>query len=323
MNITLITDIRKITLTSSDYNIIRSITKDKILFQVAGELTESGKNLMVPVEKGIVISDTDRGIRSWIHRGYPVIAWSHEKNPGEDLTKTPWLILSLTALSGDYLEEVWHRFHKIPLEIVRTDRCYLRELSMEDLPDLLSLDAEQEPDSPGLFFKGRLESKEQYLSAYIRTQYPFYGYGLYGAYHKDTDEFLGIAGFYLPEKSSSIENNLCTEKNSKRRWTAVIFRKRNSLIKENDFPDSYLKDDSYPGERDFPDLCLREGTYLEMGYAVKKSARQKGYAKEWIRALTGHAHRSLHTDVIIARIPMDNRASLTAAIHAGGTLLVL
>ncbi len=284
MNITLITDIRKITLTSFDYNIIRSISKDTILLQVEGDLTK-------PSNRGIVITDTEQGIRLWSQKGYPVIAYSHGKNAQEELMGTPWLILSLTALSEEYLTEVWCRFYKIPLEILHTERCYLRELSMKDLPDLLRLDADQPPESPGRFFKGEPGTEEEYLSSYIRCQYPFFAYGLYGVYKKETGEFLGIAGFYLPDDHDG------KEKNSSGGWLKVSFGEKNSHARGN--------------------------ASLEIGYAVKKSVRRKGYAKEWIRALVDHAQKNMQIHHIIARIPVENKASVAAAISAGGTLLVL
>ena len=291
MDLTLITDIRKITLTSFDYNIIRSISKDTILLQVAGELTVSGNPFPAHPEKSIVVADTDLGISQWTQRGYPVIAYSHEKNSQEDLLGTPWLILSLQALSGDYLQEVWHRFHEIPLEILHTRRRFMRELSMKDLPDLVRLDADQAPDSPGRFFRGKPGSEEEYLSSYIRYQYPFFGYGLYGVYQKETGEFLGIAGFYLPDENHGKEND------QNDGWLKILF-----------------------GEGSFD---TQGDDYLEIGYAVKKSVRLKGYAKEWIRALIDHAQDTLHMNHIIARIPAKNKASVKAALSAGGTLLVL
>ena len=291
MNLTLMADIRRITLTSSDYNIIRSITKDTILLQVEGDFTDSSEPLPPNPDKGIVLADTDQGIRLWTGRGYPVVAYSHEKNSQEDLMGTKWLILSMSALSEDYLKEVWCRFHGIPLEILRTGRCCLRELSLEDLPDLIRLDADQDPESPGRFFRGEPGSEEKYLSSYIRNQYPFFGYGFYGVYKNDTGEFLGIAGFYLPEKKQGRENG------RKKEWLAIGFGEDSSPTEEED--------------------CL------EIGYAVKKSARRKGYAKEWIRALIDYARTDLHMNNVIARIPADNRASLATAVSAGGTLLVL
>ena len=291
MNITLITDIRKITLTSFDYNIIQSISKDTILLQVAGDFTTTSNQFPAQPEKGIVLADTDMGIRLWTRKGYPVIAYSHERNSREELTGTPWLILSLTALSEDYLTEVWCRFHKVPIEILRTERCFLRELSMKDLPDLLSLDADQVPESPGRFFRGEPGSEEEYLSSYIRCQYPFFGYGFYGVYEKETGEFLGIAGFYLPETNQSGGNDPDDG------WLKVYFGEKKSYTQENDL--------------------------LEIGYAVKKSARRKGYAKEWIRALIDHAQKTLQINCIVARIPVENKASAAVAILAGGTLLIL
>ena len=162
---------------------------------------------------------------------------------------------------------------------------------MDNLQDLSALDADLAPDNPGRFFRNQQASEEEYLSSYIHFQYPFFDYGLYGAYEKDTCEFLGIAGFYLSEKCYHREDGRGAE------WVGVYFGREPSGSKKCE--------------------CL------EIGYAVKKGARRKGYAKEWIRALTDYAQKTLLYDSIIARIPQENKASIAVALSAGGNLLVL
>ncbi len=209
---------------------------------------------------------------------------------------SPWLILSLRAVTYEYLLEVHHRHYGIPIVILTTDRCLLREFTPGDLPLLLDLDGEQE-DSASKFFREGEEAPEAFLSAYIRYQYPFYGYGIYAAFLKETGEFLGLAGFF-----------------------------RTAQNREEGFGEEILKVSFCPDPSGAEDEKItaadKQQKYgVEIGYVTKKSARRKGYAGEWIRGLISYARRDLDLYEIVARIPASNKASLRTALSAGGKLL--
>ncbi|MDO4977944.1 MAG: GNAT family N-acetyltransferase [Eubacteriales bacterium] len=249
----LLLDVKKTFLTSYHYTILENNAKDKILLQT---LCEPFDDEILQTENLLVLADTDDAIATWTAKKIPVIAWSHEKNKSESLMGSPYMILSLDALTLDYLEEIYCRDHGLPLTIVKTKRSVLRELTADDYTFLLALDDSQPEDSAGRFFPYHLSKAEKadYLRQYIKSQYPFYGFGIYGAFHRESQEFLGIAGFATTESSE-----------------------------------------------------------LEVGYAVKKSARQKGYAFEWVSALIDYARETLCIQDIVARISEDNLASLRLA----------
>ena len=309
MNRQILLDLHKKNLTSSDYNIIQSITKDKILFHPHRDSGITDRNTIHPCLQTLpfdlqaipfnpqalpfdlqaidmVVTDTDESIAHWKKQAMAVIAWSHEENPQESLMQAPWLILSLDALSDPFPEEVWHRHHGLPLRLLETERCYLRELAMDDLDPLLALDAEQEADSPGRFFRipadSHLETNpdpaigsdpdlvsaaRDYLSHYIACQYPFYGYGIYGAYDRSDDRFLGIVGFYQTDSSTTASS-------------------------DSDSPDAGP----------------------ELGYAVRREHRRQGYAREWILALTDYARQQWEMTEFVARIPRGHIASIRTAL---------
>ncbi len=250
MQLTLLLDLHKCSITSFDYNIIEYNTKDTILLQVCGQKAD------------LVLTDTDQSIAYWKEKNIPIIAWSHRNNAGESLMATPWLILSLDALSHSYLEETYCHFHGIPYEILKTDRCLIRELSPDDYENLISLDSQQDKESAGRFFKNPSSRNKDFLKSYCHSQYSFYGLGIYGAWHKETGKFLGIAGFSTTEDS-----------------------------------------------------------HLEIGYAVRKEERRKGYAKEWIMALTEYAREYYEVDEVFARIQSHNTASIKTAKSCGLTIL--
>lgn len=288
---TLFIDLKKITLTPFDYNILEGNTKDTIVLQVYSDF-------QTPLVKNdqVVLADTDEAIDIWQDQGLPVIAWSHKNNPDESLMAAPWMILEPEALTEEYLSEVLCRHQGLPVTVCQTERCYLRELVMGDLEQLLSLDAEQEVDSAGRFFrfstedltpsdKYSLENSNQktLLEEYIRCQYPFYGYGIYAAFHRESNEFLGIAGFSAYETTEITEDNMT----------------------------------DIPRQEEAEDVI--ETLSVEIGYAVKKEYRRQGYAKEWLHGLTQWIKDYYKPDSvkIVARIQVGNEASIRTAKSCG------
>ena len=279
--LTLLVDLRKSRFTSIDYNIIPAVAKDKILLQTVTKMTE---NAVIPPQTmahAVVLTDTKEGILHWKAAGLPVIALSHEGNRDEDLMESPWLVLSLEALTPEYLLEVHHRCYGIPMTVASSKRCVFRELIPEDLPYILALDQEQEENSAGRFFRETDTTPEDTLENYISCQYPFYGYGIYAVFQMERVEFLGLAGFYP--------------------WGSCP---------DHLLPDGEMKEIFFGREN--PE------SRVEIGYVIKKSARRKGYAREWILALTDYARQTLGFDEVVARIPAVNRASIRTALSAGG-----
>lgn len=209
MNTILLFDLKKIKLSSFDYSILQNNTKDTILLQVDVNSKDILKNLLNN-SRIYIIADTDLTLAYWKQKNYPLIAWSHYANREESLMGSSWMILSLNALTDSYLEEIHCRFYHLPLTICQTDQWLLRELTMEDLPHLIALDQEQSYDSAGRFFpfdiSENYELQKQFLSDYIRSQYAFYGYGIYAAYEPEHHEFLGIVGLSSFNKNKMEDN---------------------------------------------------------------------------------------------------------------------
>ena len=154
-------------------------------------------------KKYIVICDSDKSIHYFSKMGLPVIAASHALNSSENLMGTPWLILSPDALSPAFLEEVYCRHYHLPLIVVTTARCYLREFIMDDFPFLMELQQENISNPEGCFFPADCTVPEEFLSSYIQNQYTFYRYGIFAVIEKETQQFLGIAGFSTVSSESS------------------------------------------------------------------------------------------------------------------------
>ena len=163
-----------------------------------------------------VLCDTDDSIEKALKSGLPVIAVSHPFNREESLFGTPHMILlekdsrPEDLLTPAYLKRVYCRHNHLPMIIGESSRFILRELSMEDLEDILGLDLENISDDDALFFPGeylnsrhRLLHCESFLKNYISCQYAFFEVGFYGIFDKKNGCFLGLAGFNTPEDHSA------------------------------------------------------------------------------------------------------------------------
>lgn len=92
-----------------------------------------------------------------------------------------------------FLQHVYERHHHLPWTIFETERCIVKEFSMEYLDDLFELYAGEgmtdyiEPLYP-------YEQEKEYQRAYIEHMYGFYGYGMWIVCEKETGKLIGRAG---------------------------------------------------------------------------------------------------------------------------------
>ena len=162
--------------------------------------------------KTFIFCDRDEAIEKAAGIGLPVIALSHPFNKKESLFGTSFMILldqdsrAEELLTPSYLEKVYCRYNHLPLIIGQSSRFLLRELTQEDLEDLLALDYENIFDDDALFFPRKyLTSRhhmmhcETFLKNYVSCQYAYFDIGFYGIIDKKNDSFIGFAGFNTPE----------------------------------------------------------------------------------------------------------------------------
>ncbi len=114
-------------------------------------------------------------------------------DPDTDLT-ADILVEGFAEVDVQFLDRIMKRAQGLPWITVVTKRCYLREITPDDLDDLYALYAGDgitdyiEPlyDRP---------EEEQYTRDYIRCMYRFYGYGMWLVYERESGALIGRAGF--------------------------------------------------------------------------------------------------------------------------------
>lgn len=119
-----------------------------------------------------------------------------EENTGADVTM--WAE-GFEEIGLTFLTRVYERYHGLPWTILVTERCVVKEFSLDYLDALFALyDGEGmteyiEPLYP-------YEQEREYQKAYIRHMYGFYGYGMWIVCDRDTGALIGRAGLERREE---------------------------------------------------------------------------------------------------------------------------
>lgn len=104
------------------------------------------------------------------------------------------LVEGFEEVNVQFLDRIMKRAQGLPWITVVTERCFLREITLDDMDDLFALYA-----APGitdytepLYERPR---EEQYTRDYIENMYRFYGYGMWLVCDRKTGALIGRAGF--------------------------------------------------------------------------------------------------------------------------------
>lgn len=149
-----------------------------------------------PPYSTLIVTETDCGIQFAKQHHLPYIQkWTDESETNEP--RPVCYYDKIEHLSFEYLVNQWKRAYHLPWTIAETSRTTLRELTMDDIPILYTLRS----DPSILSFLPKLDSLETELEKhtnYIKYQYEFFDYGLWGIFLKD-GTLIGQAGIQNTE----------------------------------------------------------------------------------------------------------------------------
>ena len=81
----------------------------------------------------------------------------------------------------------------IPKRILETERCYVREIGVDDVPaEFVLYDSPHFTDFIEPLYE--IEEEMRYQQLYIEKIYGKYGYGMWAVFDKETDRLIGEAG---------------------------------------------------------------------------------------------------------------------------------
>lgn len=155
----------------------------------------------------LLIAATDAAIALGKELGVATMAYMNLDIPNQSYSGVDMLVEGFDEVDIDFLEKVWQRHHHIPWTILKTERCVVRELTLDDLDALFELygDGEIDKYTDPLY---PYEEEKEFQRAYIENMYRYFGYGLWLIYSKDTGELIGRAGLEHREYHEEIELEL-------------------------------------------------------------------------------------------------------------------
>ncbi|MDO4295730.1 MAG: GNAT family N-acetyltransferase [bacterium] len=90
---------------------------------------------------------------------------------------------SLEAVDDAFAKEVLHRHLGLPCLITESERLQIREFWAKDWEEMEFLEQD-------------VFAERELFESYIKTQYPFWGYGLWAVLHKESQKLIGRVGIW-------------------------------------------------------------------------------------------------------------------------------
>ena len=155
----------------------------------------------------LLIAATDSTIDLGKEQGVAIMAYANPSIPNQSYSGVDMIVEGFDEIDIDFLEKVYQRHHRIPWTILETERCVIRELSLDDLDALFELyeDGEIDKYTDPLY---PYEEEKEFQRAYIENMYRYFGYGMWLVFLKETGELIGRAGLEHREYHEEIELEL-------------------------------------------------------------------------------------------------------------------
>ena len=150
--------------------------------------------LRISPKECLMLAATDRTLEMAQELEMASIAYRNPRIPDQKLLSAELLVEGFEEVEYQLLERSYQRKHEIPWTVIETERCILREITMEDLDALYLL---YQGESITKYMEGLYEDRkkeEEYTRAYIRNMYRFYGYGMWIAEETFSGKIIGRVG---------------------------------------------------------------------------------------------------------------------------------
>lgn len=152
------------------------------------------QKLGVTAADALVITDSHLGIQTAKAAGLACIGFQQPHDQQQDLSQADILLESFQEVTPSFFNRVHERFHGQPVTIASTDRLLIRELATEDISALCSIYQNPHVRQFLTDVDDCIENEIAKLEAYIRQVYPFYEYGLWGIFNKESGVLMGRCG---------------------------------------------------------------------------------------------------------------------------------
>ena len=156
------------------------------------------------MEDTLYITDSETEYQALKQQGKYVLPYRHEENAQAVYPGALYVIEQIEELDFDAIDMVYRRLAGLPLDILTTKRCVVRETTVEDVDAFYRIYAEPEITEYMENLYADRDEEIAYIKEYREKVYGFYGYGMWTVLTK-AGTVIGRAGiswregFDLPE----------------------------------------------------------------------------------------------------------------------------
>lgn len=150
-------------------------------------------------EHTFVVTDRENWARKLRAAGVPVAVYLHPGNEDQDLSDFLYAVEDPEDIDMDYMKKVCRRLLGLPWEILETERCLIRETTVEDVEAFYEI---YKHPMITEFMEDLYPEKEQereYIRQYIEKVYTFWEFGVWTVVEKESGAVIGRAGFSYRE----------------------------------------------------------------------------------------------------------------------------
>ena len=138
----------------------------------------------------LILTDSPEGVSLAGEAGLPCLGLELS---GQEPLPCSYAVTDLSAVTQEYLEQIYRRFYDIPWEILESERCIVREGTEKDVEGILGIYEDIEDFSLTRPFDTS-EEGQKYMRDYREMVYRFYEYGLWVVEEKGSGALIGVAG---------------------------------------------------------------------------------------------------------------------------------
>jgi len=147
----------------------------------------------------LYITDYAEKARELRDQGKAVLVYFHEGNGDQDFSDFIFAVEDPEHLSSDYLERVCRRLKGLPWKILETERCIVRETTVEDVEAFYQIYSDPAVTRYMEKLYPEIEQEKQYVREYIEKIYTYYEFGIWTVLEKAGGAVIGRAGLSCRE----------------------------------------------------------------------------------------------------------------------------
>lgn len=142
----------------------------------------------------LYITDSETAYHALHRRGKYVLPYRHEGNRDSDFAGALYVIEQIEEIDYETIDMVYCRLAGFPWQILMTERCIIRETTVEDVDSFYQIYAEPEITRYMEDLYADRDEEIAYIRDYQEKVYGFYGYGMWTVLTK-AGTVIGRAGF--------------------------------------------------------------------------------------------------------------------------------